>query len=262
MQDAEALLLVDHDQTEVLENDVAGNEPMRADDDIDAAFAQKLQDFALLGVRAETAEHFDADRVIEHALPEGFEMLLREDGGRREDGDLFAFHDRFEGGANRHLRFAETDVAADQAIHRTRLLHVALGGGDGRELVRRFAVGERMFELALPFRVGAEGVAELRFALGLHGQHLAGVVEDRGDRVLLRPRPFGIRERAERRRFFPDADIARDEIRLLERDVEFRFIREFEREDFLHAAALRRERASVAENVRRRARGERRDRLR
>ena len=48
VQDAEALLLVDDDQAEILENDVAGDEPMRADDDIDAAFAQQLQDFALL----------------------------------------------------------------------------------------------------------------------------------------------------------------------------------------------------------------------
>ena len=47
VQHAEALLLVDHDQAEVLENDVAGNEPMGADDDVDAAFAQELQDFAL-----------------------------------------------------------------------------------------------------------------------------------------------------------------------------------------------------------------------
>ena len=43
VQNAEALLLVDHDQAEILEDDVAGNEPMRADDDIDTAFAQQLQ---------------------------------------------------------------------------------------------------------------------------------------------------------------------------------------------------------------------------
>ena len=43
VQHAEALLLVDHDQAEILENDVAGNEPVRADDDIDAAVAQLLR---------------------------------------------------------------------------------------------------------------------------------------------------------------------------------------------------------------------------
>ena len=42
VQHAEALLFVDHDQTEILEEHVAGNDAMRADHDIDAAFAQEL----------------------------------------------------------------------------------------------------------------------------------------------------------------------------------------------------------------------------
>ena len=36
MQDAESLLFVDHDQAEIFKNDVAGNEAMGADDDVDA----------------------------------------------------------------------------------------------------------------------------------------------------------------------------------------------------------------------------------
>ena len=98
-----------------------------------------LQHFVLFGLRTKTAEHFDAHRVIEHALPEHFEMLLRENSGRREHGDLFAVHDRFERGANRDFRFAETDVAADQAIHRARPFHVDLRVDDRLHLVRRFA---------------------------------------------------------------------------------------------------------------------------
>ena len=82
MQDAEALLLVDHDQAEILENDIAGNEPMRADDDIDAALAQCFEHLALFRVRAEPAEHFDSHRIIEHALAKRFEMLLRQHGRR------------------------------------------------------------------------------------------------------------------------------------------------------------------------------------
>ncbi len=130
MQDAETLLLVDHDQAEVFENHVARDESMSADHDVDAAVAQLFQHLALLGVGAETAQHFDPHRVVEHALAEGFEMLLREDGRRGEDRDLFAFHDGLEGGANRDFGFAETDIAADQAIHRARLFHVAFRLGD------------------------------------------------------------------------------------------------------------------------------------
>ena len=75
-------------------------------------------------VRAEAAEHFDPHRIIEHALAESFEMLLREHGRRREHRDLFAFHHGLERRADRDLRFAETDIAADQPIHRARLFHV------------------------------------------------------------------------------------------------------------------------------------------
>ena len=44
-------------------------------------------------------------------------MLLRQHGRRREHGDLFAVHHRFERGANRDFGFAETDIAANQSIH-------------------------------------------------------------------------------------------------------------------------------------------------
>src|SRR5471032_2399644 len=96
-----------------------------------------------------------------------------------------------------------------------------------------------MFELALPLRVGAEGVTKLSFALSLHGQHFSGVVEDGGHRIFLRPCPFHVRERTEWRRFLPYTDVARNEIGLLEGDIESRFIGELQREHFLHSAALR-----------------------
>ena len=39
VQNAKALFFVDHDQAEIFKNDVAGNEAMGADDDVDAALA-------------------------------------------------------------------------------------------------------------------------------------------------------------------------------------------------------------------------------
>ena len=132
------------------------------------------------------------------------------------------------------------DVAANQPVHRARLLHVALGRVDGFELIGRLAKRKRMLEFALPFCVGAEGVAELRFALRLDGQHLAGVIENRSRGVGFRARPFRIRERTERWRFFPDADVAGNEIGLLQRNVETRFVGKLQRQHFLLAAADRR----------------------
>ena len=69
-------------------------------------------------------------------------MLLSKNCGRREHSDLFAVHDRFERGADCHFGFAKTDVAADQAVHRTRTLHVDLRIDDCLHLVRRFTERE------------------------------------------------------------------------------------------------------------------------
>ena len=83
-------------------------------------------------------------------------VLLGQNRGRHEHGHLVAGVDRFERGPHRHFGLAEADVAAEQPVHRPRLLHVVLDGGDGGELVGRFAVGKRGVEFLLPGRVGRE----------------------------------------------------------------------------------------------------------
>src|SRR5436309_541153 len=178
VQNAEALFFVDHDQAKILEYDVAGNEAMRADDDVDAALAKKLEDFALLTWRSKPAEHFNPHRVIEHTLAKNLEVLLREDGRGREHGDLPSVHDCFEGCANRNLGFTEADVAADQPVHRPRLFHVDLRVDDRLHLVGRFAKRKGMLELALPLCVRPKRVAGDGFALGLDREHFAGVIEN------------------------------------------------------------------------------------
>ena len=54
--DAEALLLVDHDQAEVLDPDVGVEQPVGADHDVDAAVGQALDDLAGLLVGLEPAQ--------------------------------------------------------------------------------------------------------------------------------------------------------------------------------------------------------------
>ena len=90
-----------------------------------------------------------------------------------------------------------------------------------------------MLEFGLPFCVGAESVARLRLALRLKREHLSRVIENRSGRLQFCARPLRIRERGKRRRFFPDTNVSRNEIGLLEWDVEFCFIGELERENFL-----------------------------
>ena len=103
--------------------------------------------FRCSAVRTEPAQHFDSHRIIEHALPKSFEMLLCQHRRRGENRDLFAFHHRFKGGANRNLGFAESNVAANQAIHRARRFHVGFVSAMAVELIGRFAKRKRMLEL-------------------------------------------------------------------------------------------------------------------
>ena len=98
--DAEALLFVDDDEAEVGEFDVAPEEAVGADEDVDLARGGAREDGLRLGAAAEAAEDFDGDGKAPHARAEGFVVLLGEDGGGDEDGDLAAVHDGFEGGAH------------------------------------------------------------------------------------------------------------------------------------------------------------------
>jgi hypothetical protein len=84
-------------------------------------------------------------------------VLLREDGGRHQHGDLLAVEHRLAGGADRDLGLAEPDVPGEQPVHRQRRLHVALDlVGDG-ELVLGLDVGEGVLELGLHRPVGENG---------------------------------------------------------------------------------------------------------
>ena len=90
-----------------------------------------------------------------------------------------------------------------------------------------------MFEFDLPFRVRAEGVSAMRFALSLEGEHFARVIEDRGRGVLFRAGPSRIGQRTERRCFLPDPDIAGHHEGLFEWDKEFRIVGKFDRQHFV-----------------------------
>ena len=130
----------------------------------------------LLRLGAEAADHVDADRERGEAIGQRLQVLEREDGGRGEDRDLFAVHHRLERRAHRHFGLAVADVAAEQAVHRGRRLHVALDVDDGVALIDREVPLERVLELLLPVAVGAEGMARDRAAGGVELQQLLGHV--------------------------------------------------------------------------------------
>ena len=105
-------------------------------------------------------------------------MLFDENCGRREQSDLLPLEHRLERGADRDLGFPVTDVAAQQPVHRSLGLHVALDVLNRTFLIRREVELEGILELPLPRRVGREGETPRRVTnrretqeLGRHFAH-------------------------------------------------------------------------------------------
>ena len=220
MQHAEALLLVDDHQTEILEADIGLDELVRADDDVHRTGRQRRDYGVGLFFCSETREQFHRYRELRHALDERVEMLLRQHGSRHQHSDLFTVHHRLESRSDGYLGLAETDVAANEPIHRLWLLHVPLGRLDGSPLVRCFLEWKRPFELPLPRCVVAELVPRLGLARGLQLEQIRG---DIGDRLLGVGFSLGPAFAADDAEWWPrpaSADVFADEVRLGHRHIQ------------------------------------------
>ena len=146
LRDAEALLLVDDHEPELLRDHVAAEHAVRADQDVDLARLEVGDDLLLLLRRAEARDHLDPHREVAVALAEGVPVLLGEHRRRDEHQRLLAVHRDGEGRADGDLGLAEADVAADEPVHRARRLEVLLDGLDRGALVLGLAVRELRLE--------------------------------------------------------------------------------------------------------------------
>ena len=96
-------------------------------------------------------------REVAVAVAEGVPVLLGEDRRRAEHEHLLAVDGDREGGADRDLRLAEADVAADEPVHRPAGLEVLLDRLDRARLVVGLAVRERRLEPLEPLVREIEG---------------------------------------------------------------------------------------------------------
>ena len=167
MGDAEALLLVDDEQTQILEFHALVQQLVGTDQQIHPARLYPLQDLLDLLGGAEPGQHLHRHREgAEAALGRGV-MLLGQYGGGHQDGRLLAVQNTLHHGPQGHLRLAVAHVAAQQAIHGDSLLHVALDLLDGPELVGGLLIVEGVLKLPLPRAVGRKGEARLPLPLGI-----------------------------------------------------------------------------------------------
>ena len=191
---------------------------MRADEHRHAAVGEPCQRPRLLSRRTKTREHLDRHAEGREAIVKVREMLLRKDCCRAEDHDLLAVLRRLEGCAQGDLRLPETDVAADETVHRARALHVRLHIGDSRELVGRLLVGERLLHLALRRGIRAEAEALRRRAARVHVDQIERELFGRLARLCRRTRPIRRVQPSEARACPFRTHVARHAIELLDRN--------------------------------------------
>ena len=215
--DAEALLLVHDQEAQVAEREVLAQHPVRRDQDVHGALGDFPDRVRLLRARAETREQLDRHREGGEAAAEGAEVLVGEDRGRREHGDLLAVQDGLEGRAHRDLGLAVTDVAAEEPVHRLVRLHVALDVGDRLRLVGGLDVLEGVFELLLPGGVLGEGEAGREPAARVELQKLVGHVAHRLLHRGLAPAPPGSAQPVERGRDAFDPRVLLHEVEAVHR---------------------------------------------
>ena len=186
---AEALLLVHHQQPQVLELHILLEKPVGADQKVDAPLLQAAEGLLHLGGRAEAGDHVDLHRVLGKALLGAQIVLPGQDGGGHQDSGLLPVQDAFHNGPEGHLGLAVAHISAQQPVHGPGLLHVPLDLGDAAELVVGLGVLELLLKLVHPGRVGGKGVARLALALGVELDEALGQVLDRLFRLAFGPLP-------------------------------------------------------------------------
>ena len=114
---AESVLFVDDQETEVFERNVLRQQPVRSDHYIYIPRLQS-QDYRLLFLWAPQArEGFDPHAITVKPVFECQHVLTCEDRRRNEHGNLFTVHHRFERRTYGHFRFAEPDISANEPVH-------------------------------------------------------------------------------------------------------------------------------------------------
>ena len=166
--DAEPLLLVHDQKSQILELNAFLQQLVGANDHIHLAGGQVVEGLFLLRGGAEPAQHIDVHGVSAEPLHGGGIVLLGQHSGGHQNGHLLAVQYGLHGGAKGHFRLAEAHVAAEQPVHGRGAFHILFDLGDAAELIVGFRVFKAVLKLALPWGVGGEGVA---------GQPLPGGIE-------------------------------------------------------------------------------------
>ena len=148
-------------------------------------------------------------------------MLLREHRRRHQNGHLLAVQHALHRRAQRDLRLAEADVAAQQPVHRRGRFHVALDLVDAAQLIVRFGVFKAFLKLLLPRRIRRERKSRQTLALGIQLDKARSQILRRSLGLRLRLLPLVAAKLVEPHgRILAGANILADKIELRRRHIQ------------------------------------------
>ncbi len=160
---AEALLLVYDKQPQILEPYVVLQNSVRTYDEINLSVFEFFHHQFLFFRRDETGKHSNPNRIGCKPFRKIFEVLLCKDSSGCEQSDLLPAHDRLERSAHCDFGLSESDIAADEPVHRGRILHIAFHVLYAGELILGLFERKGGFEFELPFRIFGKRIARSRF---------------------------------------------------------------------------------------------------
>ena len=141
---AEAMLLVDDGEREIVECDVVLKQRVGADQEIDLAVREPRENVVALLAALAAGQDGDAEAGGFGERCDGVEMLAGEDFGRRHQRGLPAGFDHGRGGQQRDHCLARADIALQQPQHALRLAEI------GDDVVDRRAAATASANRAAP----------------------------------------------------------------------------------------------------------------
>ena len=162
--DAEALLLVHDQQTQIFKLYILRQKTVRSDDYVHDPSLQVVDRFFLLFCSSEARQDLYIDRETVHSLGKGVVMLLGQDRCGHKNRHLHALLHGLKGRADRNFRLSVADIAADQAVHDLAALHIPLCVFDRSQLIFRLLIREHFLQFPLPDSVFSVDMAFFRLA--------------------------------------------------------------------------------------------------
>jgi len=232
-----AVLLVDDGKPQVLEADRRLQQLVGADDDVDGAVGQPVDDALDLLGATKARQALDLNGPVGETVGQVLIVLLGQQGGGDQHGDLSAAVDGDEGGAHGDLSLTEADIAADHAVHGLGVGHVAEDGLNGALLVGRLLEVEGLGKGGIVGTGVREGDALTRGAAGVDVEQFGGHVVGLLRGLFLEAIPLVTAKAVQRCVFLGAAGVAGDQVQGADRHVELVAAGVFQRQELGGVAA-------------------------